>query len=277
MNASLINLMTTALVAFSPPVTEWEPAITDQYLDQRSLAESEPSLLPLVAGQSWNGALTEAAIPLVHSYLNLQVVSDDPALYADAEQWWSRMLTEHPAEAALALARLDTKYIVWNVRSWPGTQARHADTYRYVIMKMIFQAHHALSNEIAVQRELIESQVPPDLTPPEGMPFRAAPSSIRDPELRAEYQARLDESARQRNERFALKDLENANGELLHVLPSNVEILYADAEQAEIDELVDLIDEYGWRQSQLTGALSKSWPAFRQRLDPHHPSTQQAP
>lgn len=247
-------------------VSMGQPVITNESLDAVEVIQSEPGLAPVISANQWAEASQAASIELLHAYLNLQVVFDDNKYIETASKWWLQLLDQNPRAAAAAVARLDTKYIVWDISQWPTDRSAFLSEYRVALMVVLFESYQALSIEIDQLKAEIDAFVPPDITPPEGLPFRTDPSVVSDPVLRAEYQTRLNDRVKQRNAKVLLGELQNIEGELLYSTSNNVAILYKEAGDKEVQAFVDLLVGQGWAGSELAISVGDSWPIFQQKL-----------
>ncbi len=264
---SLVNNFIVAVSVFhGPDAASWQPVVTSETRDAIQSVHEEPGLAPLVAEDIWSEASKEASIDLLHAYINLQLIFDDSENLDAASSWWDQLLDKNPHAAASAVAQMDTKYIVWDLSQWPSDLANFISEYRAILMMALFESYQALHTEITVKQAEIDAFVPPDLTPPEGLPFRTDPSAVTDPKLKADYESRLKERARQRNAKVQLDKLKNVEGELLYSTSDNVIMLYKNANEQDVEHLVCILKDGGWDDSELATSISDDWPQLQHKL-----------
>ncbi len=258
------KLMFFAFILTGEP--EWQPAVSDETIEVHQVLLSEPNLAGLASNQVWGNAIADSSLVLLHAYLNMQLIHEDPAEYAVATKWWNELLDNDPRSAAKAVAELDTQYVVWNVMSWPEDRSSFLTEYRISIITVLYESFFALQLKIGLLEQEINNFVLPDLTPPEGFPFRTDPASIQDPVKREEYRKRFNAIIRQREVKEIFDDHTNTLGELLYGTASNVSVLYRDIDGIELESLVNFICSNGWGPNEFTRKISSSWQEFDDEL-----------
>lgn len=258
------SLVISLVIAGSP--TEWEPLLSDSAVSSGQAAAEQPHILEHIASELWLTSEERAAIDLLRGYIAGQVVFGEDEAQGSARQWWELFLIDNPRVAAGALAHLDTEFVVWDISVWPPDRKEYLPRYRQVLCECLFESFAALEAEIVRMQTEIQAFPRVSLAPPEGLPARTHPSSVKDPALRADYENRLAEEDRQEYARVVLHELQNLRGELLVSIAENPPVLFAGASDAEVSQLATMICERGWAASPLTAKINGHWPVLAERL-----------
>lgn len=246
---------------------EWEPLVSESVLEYREVLSTEPGLASMTEGGIWFEASIDAAVPLLRACIDTRIVLGSASRDGKSARWWEGMLRDNPAAAAGSVAELSKYYIVWDVAQWPDAYAAILPEYRVVLPEVLFEAYRALGRRLVELRAEVAAFKPVNLIPPEGLPFRADPSSVKDPQLRAEYQDRLDEIDRQRDVREELRWTENIRGEYEHILADDMRFLFKDATKDEIEQFAATAVKRQWTGTALFKAILEDWPELAHAIE----------
>jgi hypothetical protein len=252
------------LCLFIATAPEVNPVLGDDFAQTFEAIVTDAHSRELILSETWVSSLERASRESLRTHLELQVLSG--AIEEDnsppSALWWEELLLTNPRVGLEAVAHLDYDYLVWDVSRFPPARRDVLPKYRVALMRCLFEAFTAVERRIRDLQHEIDKFVSPDLTPPESLPSRASPESVRDPELRAEYEGRLAKSREQQHAKYILSQHEKIRAEALSVISGRVPVLYADAEQEEIAQLFAIILELGAEESQIVKEIAAKWPAF---------------
>lgn len=260
-----LSITTFALLTGEP--VEWQPLISERAIEAIGVIDDEPGFPAMAESEMWFEASVEGFAPLLRAHVDARLVFAGTVQETKSERWWNQTLEDNPVAGAAALSQLSTHYLVWHVEQWPASYNELLPQYRSVLTALFFQAYQASSDEAGELLAAVAAFSPVSLTPPEGLPFRSDPSSVKDPELRAEYQKRVDELGRQRAIREELRRAQNVLGEYENILAGEVKILFRDADEADIRQFVEAAVEQQWDKTNLFTAIVADWPELANLLE----------
>ena len=239
--AALLVLLAIATPAFATP-PPWPPLVSPEAVRVHQLVPERlrPEAVPEQAAESWDQAKARANMELFRGYLNARLFPLEHP-HASSQQWWDQLIETDPPAAALAILELNTRYIVWDVESWPEETKPLLPQYRRAMLTSMTEAYLAAFRLRDTRRAEADAFEPVNLRMPNGLPASDDPSSYPDPALYEEYRKRFEEAARQAEARERLDHIENTVGEMEHFWPDQLARMLHGASPTERDSILTII------------------------------------
>lgn len=261
MSGSIVSkLIVVALVTFQQEAArEAMIYVENDMIAARAAVLAAPETGPSLDADMWFQASADAYMPLIRAYLNEKVIFGELHATFHSARWWSLTLNSNPAAA---LSEIDGRYDAWNLAAWPNSLNPLKSDYRIALVEAMFEVYLATTARVDQIRAEISGFMPVPLLDLR-FPAHTDPAWIKDPAIRAEYQARLDELARQQLVKQELKRTVGAVSGLAHGSGRAMKILYDGATGDELQALARLISGRDWTRNDLYRKIVEDWPELQ--------------
>ena len=253
----------------------WEPVVSPLFAETYAAVRERESFNDargeIIVGQVlddlWFEERAEAVIPRIRAYLTATLLVGESGVEHPALLWWRESLEREPGVVAAGLAQLGTKYFTYWVSKWEGASVEYIPEYRLLLVRCHLEALRAVEQAAHVLQKEVDAFEKVSPFAPMGYPFRTAPRSVLEPDLREEYLERLAVVERQHRVRARLRRLLGSPGAIGHDARSGLHGLYDGAEQVEYERLARLIVEGEYLDLQYVADLRKSLPELDKSLN----------